>query len=182
MNAATNTNAMTSFEWLGRELRAKTASYEVSVSATGEKPPSWDEKLGVFGLMEGDLQKDIAYLLANGDFVETSPERKRIEEYLFKSIFAVADQEKKYKKDELPKICRLIAKMELFFFLYDFLEDDYTLQGRLRFAGLLHVMTVKAYQNNWKHYGDAAKMLLGEAKDAAQEHIQAYKKKLNIKS
>ena len=90
MNAVTATN----FEWLGREMRAKTACYEVSVAATGERPPSWDEKIGVFGKMDDELQKDIAYLLANGDFADTTVEHKRIEEHLFKSIYAVADDEK----------------------------------------------------------------------------------------
>ena len=178
MNAVTATN----FEWLGREMRAKTACYEVSVAATGERPPSWDEKIGVFGKMDDELQKDIAYLLANGDFADTTVEHKRIEEHLFKSIYAVSDTEKKYKKDELPKTCRMIARMELFFFLYDFLEDDYKLQGRLRMAGLLSIMDVKTYKNNWKHYGDAVKQMLVEAKLAANDHIHNYKKQLNIKN
>lgn len=173
--------AATNFEWLGREMRAKTACYEVSVAATGERPPSWDEKMGVFEKMADDLQKDIAYLLAHGDFSDTTVENKRIEDHLFCSIFAVADAEKKYKKDELPKICRMIARMELFFFLHEFLEDDYRLQGRLRMAGILNLMDVKTYQNNWKHYGDAIKMMLNEAKAAADACIRQYKKELNIK-
>lgn len=173
---------MSGFEWLGKEMRAKTACYEVSVKATGERPPSWDEKMGVFAKMDDDLQKDIACLLAYGDFAETTLENKRIEDHLFKSIYVVADVEKKYKKDELPIICRKIAKMELFFFLHDFLEDEYKLKGRLRMAGLLNYMEVKTYENSWKHYGDAVKMMLGEAKMAAEIHIIEYKKQLSAKN
>lgn len=169
---------LSSFEWLGREMRAKTATYEASITATGEKPPSWDEKMGVFGKLENDLQKDLAYILATGDYAENTAERKRVEDYLFKSIFAVADVEKTHKKDKLPDVCRMIAKMELFFFLYDYLEDDFTLQGRLRMAGLLREMAVKTYQNSWKHYGDALRMMLDEAKEEADEQIKKYKKEL----
>ena len=180
MNAAVE--KLSSFEWLGRELRAKVAVYEACIAATGERPPSWDEKLGVIAKMECELQKDLAYLLATGEYSAESPERKRIEDHLFKSIYAVADSEKKYKKNELPNTCRLIARMELFFFLYHWLNDDYKLQGRLRAAGILNVMTVKTYENNWKHYGDALNLMLTEAKEAADTHINNYRKDLRLKN
>lgn len=163
------------FEWLGKEMRAKSMTYEVSVRATGEKPIGWEDKAGAFAKMDDELQKDLAYIIATGDFADNKAAYKRVIVFLTKSILAVASNEKKYKKDKLPMICRKIAEMELFFFLYDFLREDYTLQGKLRFVGLLEHLEVKTYQNQWQHYGDAIRLMLGEAKGTAYLHIERYR-------
>lgn len=166
------------FEWLGKEMRAKSMTYEVSVRATGEKPIGWEDKAGAFAKMDDDLQKDLAYIIATGDFADNKAAYKRVVVFLTKSILAVATDEKKYNKDKLPTICRKIAEMELFFFLYDFLRDDYTLQGKLRFVGLLDHIETKTYQNKWQHYGDAIRMMLAEAERAAYSHIGIYRAEL----
>lgn len=167
---------MTSFEWLGQQLRAKTAQYETSVRATGERPPNWDDKLGVIAKMDDDLQKDLAYLLAYGDYRDGTAQYKSIEGFLFKSIYAVAEQEKKRKPD-LAEICKKIARMELYFFLHNHLNDKFTGAGRLWFSGI--DIKLDTYTKNWKHYGDAVNLMLLEAQIAAIKHIENYKKELD---
>lgn len=171
-------NNMNAFEWLGREMRAKIAQYEISLSATGEKPPNWEEKAGVFALMDDDLQKDLAFLLAYGDWKDGSVQYKKVLKFLTSSIFVVADQEKKRNKDKLPEICQMIAQMELHFFLYPFLEKKYTVEGRLWTVGLDKILSVENYRNNWKHFGDATRMMLEEAKESAEGYIEKYRRDL----
>lgn len=171
-------NNMNAFEWLGREMRAKIAQYEISLSATGEKPPNWEEKAGVFALMDDDLQKDLAFLLAYGDWKDGSAQYKKVLQFLTSSIFVVADQEKKRNKNKLPEICQMIAQMELHFFLYPFLEKKYTVEGRLWTVGLDKILSVENYRNNWKHFGDATRMMLEEAKESAEEYIEKYRRDL----
>ncbi|MEB5475518.1 hypothetical protein [Acinetobacter pollinis] len=171
-------NNMNAFEWLGREMRAKIAQYEISLSATGEKPPNWEEKAGVFALMDDDLQKDLAFLLAYGDWKDGSAQYKKVLQFLTSSIFVVADQEKKRNKDKLPEVCQKIANMELYYFLHDHLDTKFTLEGKLWFAGI--DMETKTYQNNWKHFGDATRMMLDQAKESAVEHIEKYRRDLRV--
>ncbi|WP_269914817.1 hypothetical protein [Acinetobacter sp. HY1485] len=169
---------LSAFEWLGRELRAKVAQYEISEKATGEKPPNWEDKAGVFALMDDDLQKDLAFLLAYGDWKEHGVQYAKVLKFLTASIFVVADEEKKRNKDKLPEICRKIANMELYYFLHNYLESKVTLEGRLWFAGV--DMEVKTYKNNWKNYGDAVQMMLQEAKADAIKYIENYRRELEI--
>ena len=171
-------DGMSPFEWLGREMRAKIAQYEVSLSATGEKPPNWEDKAGVFALMDDDLQKDLAFLLAYGDWKEHGTQYAKVLKFLTASIFVVADEEKKRNKDKLPEICRKIARMELHFFLYPFLEKKYTVEGRLWLVGLDELLSVENYRNNWKHYGDATRIMLDEAKADAIKYIEQYRRDL----
>lgn len=173
-------NEIDPFEWLGREMSLKSISYETEIHSTSsEKPIGWQEKAGVFAKMDDELQKDLTYVLATGSHTDNTAAKKRIIVFLTSSIFAVADQEKKYKKSNLPVICRKIAEMELFFFLHPFLQGDYTLQGKLRAVGLLDIyITVSSYEKSWQHFGDAIVKMLEEAKDVACTVIGEYKKEL----
>lgn len=173
MNAAVTNRE--NFEWLGNQIRAKTACYEVSIRATGERPPNWEEKAGAFAKMEDDLQKDLALLLAFGDYADNTVQFKNVQAFLFKAIYAVASQEKT-RKPGLDKLCEQIARMELYFYFHPHLEAKFTGEGRLWFAGV--EIAYKTYQNNWKHFGDAAKMMLEEAEIAASDIITKYRKDL----
>lgn len=166
------------FEWLGSEMRAKSMTYEVSVRATGERPPNWEEKAGVFAVIEDDWQKDLAWVIASGDYTDNRPEYKRVLKHLTECILSVANTEKKYKKDLLPVICRKIAQMEFFFFLYSFLREDYTLQGQLRIVDLLDFIQPASYEKSWQHYGEAIKMMLDEAKTDVDVLIGEYRQKI----
>ena len=166
------------FEWLGREMFMKSMSYETDVirSTGGEMPIGWEEKAGAFAKMESDFQKDLAYVLATGSHTDNTAAKKRVIVFLTSSIFAVADQEKKYKKANLAKICRKIAEMEFFFFLHDFLRVDYTVRGKLRMVGLLDIhTTVSSYEKSWQHFGDDIVMLLEQTKESAYKIIEQYK-------
>ncbi|WP_269914027.1 hypothetical protein [Acinetobacter sp. HY1485] len=171
-------DGMSPFEWLGREMRAKIAQYEVSSSATGEKPPNWEDKAGVFALMDDDLQKDLAFLLAYGDWKEHGAQYAKVLKFLTASIFVVADVEKKRNKDKLPEICRKIANMELYYFLHDRMNSRFTEEGRLWFAGIENVMSADTYRKSWKKYGDAIRMMLQEAKADAIKYIEQYRREL----
>lgn len=171
-------NNMNAFEWLGREMRAKIAQYEISLSATGEKPPNWEEKAGVFALMDDDLQKDLAFLLAYGDWKDGSAQYKKVLQFLTSSIFVVADQEKKRNKDKLPEVCQKIANMELYFFLHSHLDANFTNEGRLWFTGVDKLISWHSYRNDWKHYGDAIRIMLEEAKQSAEVYIEKYRRDL----
>lgn len=166
------------FEWLGRELRAKTAQYEVSVRETGERPPNWQEKAGVFATMDDQLQKDLAFLLAYGDYKEHSTPYRNVLKHLTESILAVADQEKTRNKEKRAVLCRSIANMELYFFLHQHLDAKFTNEGRLWFAGVDKLVSWDNYRNNWKHYGDAIRIMLDEAKINSQNYIYIYRRKL----
>lgn len=172
-------NEIDPFEWLGREMSLKSISYETEIHSTSsEKPIGWQEKAGVFAKMDDELQKDLTYVLATGSHTDNTAAKKRIIVFLTSSIFAVADQEKKRNKDKLPEICQMIAQMELHFFLYPFLEKKYTVEGRLWTVGLDKILSVENYRNNWKHFGDATRMMLEEAKESAEGYIEKYRRDL----
>ncbi len=166
---------ISAFEWLGRELRAKTIQFEISIRSTGEHQPNWEDKAGVFAKMDDELQKDLAFLLAYGDFAEHTVQYRSILMFLMKSIYAVADNEKRRNKSKLPEICRKIANMELYFFLHHHLNDKFTGEGRLWFAGVDKLLSWDCYRMNWAHYGDACTLMLNEAKLDAWQHIEAYR-------
>ena len=46
MNAVV-TEKLSNLEWVGQQMRAKTASYETSTASTGEKAPTWEERCGL---------------------------------------------------------------------------------------------------------------------------------------
>lgn len=175
---AISKNTKSGFEWLGEELKAKAISYEIAVKSTGKRGPTWDEKLGVFAKMDDDLQKDLAYLLAFGDYRDGTQQFKNVVQFLFKSIFAVASNEKKRKLDHVAKLSKAIARMELYYFLHPFLEEKFTGAGRIWFCGVDKLTTFNNYRLNWEHYSMACKMMLKESALDVELHIQNYREQL----
>lgn len=171
-------NTKSGFEWLGEELKAKAIRYEVAVKGTGEEGPTWDEKLGVFAKMDDDLQKDLAYLIAYGDYADNTLQFKNVVNHLSYSIYAVACEEKQRNKSKIAEIAFKIARMELYFYLHPWLETKFKEPGRNWFCGLDDLMSYDNYRAHWSHFGKAAKMMLVESAEEAELHIKIYRSEL----
>lgn len=166
---------MDNFEWLGQQMRAKTAQWQQVGSSTGERI-EFADKCGAFAKMDNQLEKDLAWMLAAGDY--DGPEWQRCEAYLYNVLHGAVTGNRNYKQGEVQFICKRIAEMELYFFMNDEMQRDYTTQGRLRRFGLLGVMSVKTYQNTWAAYAGALVSLLYDAKFNADAVIGDYRKEL----
>ena len=51
---------LSNLEWVGQQMRAKTASYEASTASTGEKAANWEDRCGAIASIEDQATK--AYL------------------------------------------------------------------------------------------------------------------------
>ena len=59
MNAVADTNKekLTNIEWLGQQLRAKTANYEAGTPSTGGVPVNWEDRCGAIAMLPNDETK-----------------------------------------------------------------------------------------------------------------------------
>ena len=71
MNAAVVKDKLSNLEWVGQQMRAKTASYEALIMSTGEKALTWEERCGAIASIEDQATKAYCELLVWGIIVIT---------------------------------------------------------------------------------------------------------------
>lgn len=185
MNVAVNesmTNVVFSekfaeFEWLTKGITAKSPQFGNEGHSTGEKPIDYQDRLGVIGKMENQLEKSITALIvfsgnSQGDY-------ECVRNHLMNIMLtnAKADGKREPKNINSVHLSFLIARMVIDFALNPALERNFTEHGRLYYAGIgSNQMTLKAYECTWKQYEKLMVIAIESAIDKAAKWIKEYKK------
>lgn len=165
------------FEWLTHGISTKTANYEPSVRGTGEKPLNYEDRLGAIASMDTQLAKSVTALIVFDGKSESDYEYVR--NHLAKIMLANATEDKKREPEHIAMyhLAWQIARMVMDFALNPELEQNFTAQGRLYYAGIKnHQMSSNVYRLTWKAYENLMVMAIESAIDEASKAIELYKK------
>jgi hypothetical protein len=165
------------FEWLTHGISAKTANYEPSIRGTGEKPLNYEDRLGAIASMDTQLAKSVTALIVFDGKSESDYEyvRNHLVNIMLKN--AIVDKKREPEQITMNHLAYLIARMVIDFSLNPELEQNFTAQGRLYYAGInSHQMTTNVYRLTWKSYEGLMALAIESAIDEASKAIELYKK------
>ena len=165
------------FEWLTHGITAKSPNFEPNIHGTGEKALDYQDRLGAIASMDTQLAKSVTALIVFDGKCESDYEYVR--NHLAKIMLANAIEDKKREPEHIAMyhLAWQIARMVVDFALNPELENNFTAQGRLYYAGISsHQMSVNVYRLTWKSYENLMNIAIESAIDEASKAIEMYKK------
>ncbi len=166
------------FEWLTHGITAKSPNFEPNVRGTGEKPLNYEDRLGAIASMGAQLEKSITSVIIFGEKSEIDYRYVQAHLAAILKTNAMLDRRREPDKIKIKELADLIARMVLDFSLDPELENNFTKQGRLYYAGIRSwQMTLKAYESTWQQYEKLMVLALESAIDSAAKAIEVYRKK-----
>lgn len=178
MNAAVVTEKLSNLEWVGQQMRAKTASYETSTASTGEKAPTWEERCGAISSIEDEATKAYCEMLVWGDSRDTTQAFKTLVEHIGEILHEAASKERQRHHFDLKLFCMKVARMQVFFKMRPVIKEDRTLQGQLKFCGIDEIKA-DTYSKNYAYLGAMVDIILKDMEDEIDFYVGLYRKKLN---
>lgn len=179
VNKELKKNQISNIEWLGKQMRAKTANFEMCTQDTNLEPITWEDRCGAYAMMQTQQAKALAAL-----FVWGHKEKQAYDlliNFLANIMFSQAQQDGKSepKNISLRDLSLLIARMVLEFALDEKLEGNFTAKGRLYFAGIGEDrMSYDAYRMSWIKYEKEMQIAIYSARWEVETSIEKYRKNL----
>ena len=165
------------FEWLAQGITAKSPIFEQKEHSTEEKPIDYQDRLGAIAAMGSQFEKSITSIIVFGDKSEMDFEYVRSHLALIMATNAKLDNRREPQKINIKDLSLLIARMVIDFALDPALENNFTPQGRLYYAGIRSwQMDVEAYRKTWKQYENMMVIALEMAIKDAGEAVENYRK------
>ena len=181
MNAAVEVKAgkLSNIEWLGQQLRAKTANYEAGTPSTGDSLVNWEDRCGAVAKIPNEECKAYASILIWGDFRDNTKQYEVVTKYIADYLWRMVQEEMNKKREtfEMERFCHHVARMELFYSLRPQLKEYHTLKGRLVFSGVDYIEP-NTYSKRYAWLGDAVNLLLKELLDEIEHYVDQYRKDL----
>ena len=168
-------------EWLERGMHAKTVKFDIG---SGGQPPevNWEDKCAAIASINDAPAKSLASIILWGK--DTTWDWSSCFDEVVHHL--AARMVGRCKKDgrsapqacthRLPELARLMARMVLYFELYQ-LWDVYTVKGRLLFSGI--EVNSSTYTNSWLTYQRQMFDDLDQLIMTANIAISAYRSQLN---
>ena len=165
------------FEWLTHGITAKSPVFGQEGHSTGEKPLDYQDRLGAIALMGSQFEKSITSIIVFGDKSEMDFKYVQSHLALIMATNAKLDNRREPQKINIEDLSLLIARMVIDFALDPALENNFTPQGRLYYAGIRSwQMDVEAYRKTWKQYENMMVISLEMAIKDAGEAVETYRK------
>ncbi|MEF9958178.1 MAG: hypothetical protein RR767_13425 [Acinetobacter sp.] len=180
MNAvAEKTEKLSNIEWLGQQLRAKTANYEAGIPGTGETPINWEDRCGAIASLPNKETKAYASILVWGDLRDNTQQYKDLTNYIAEYLWRMVQDELEKQRETFNMVtfCQHVARMELFYSLRPQLREYHTLKGRLVFSGINYIEP-NTYSKRYAWLSNAVELLLGELRNEIETHVADYRSKL----
>ena len=180
MNAVVQTEEkMTNLEWLGHQLRAKTANYEADTKATGGIPANWEDRCGAIATLPTPEAKAYASILVWGDYRDNSEQFITVVNYIAEYLKRMVEEEVEKQREtfNMTNFCKHVARMELFYSLRPFLKECHTLKGRLVFSGINYIEP-NTYSKRYAWLGNAVEILLKELENEIDDHVGDYRRQM----
>lgn len=179
MNQELKQNPISNIEWLGTQMRAKTANLEQCTQDTNLKPITWEDRCGAFTHIQTEQAKCLAALFVWGH------KDKQSYDFLIDNLSNIMlDQVKKDRKSDpknipLKDLSLLMARMVLEFALDESLESNFTAKGRLYFAGIGEGrLSYDAYRMSWIKYEKQMQLAIYSARWEIETAVEKYRKRL----
>lgn len=168
-------------DWLERGMHAKTVKFNIGA---GGLPPevNWEDHCAAIAIIKDGPAKAMASILLWGSDTNWDWSRQ-FDEVVHHLAANMVGRCKKDGRSEpqacthrLPELARLMARMVLYFELYE-LWDDYTVKGRLKFSGI--EVNASTYTNAWLTYQRQMMDDLIDMVCDADQSIGSYRAQLN---
>lgn len=180
MNAvAEKVEKLSNIEWLGQQLRAKTANYEARTPGIGETPINWEDRCGAIAGLPNKETKAYASILVWGDLRDNTHQYKDLTDYIAEYLWRMVQDELEKQRETFNMVifCQHVARMELFYSLRPKLREYHTLKGRLVFSGIDYIEP-NTYSKRYAWLGNAVELLLKELQNEIEVYISEYRSKL----
>lgn len=171
---------LTNLEWLGQQLRAKTANYEIQTSSSsGDAPINWEDRCGAIANLPNQETKSYVSILIWGDYRDNTKQYEVVTTYIADYLWRMVQEEldTKREKFDMKKFCYQVARMELFYSLRPKLREYHTLKGRLVFSGIEYIEP-NTFSKRYAWLCGAVELLLKELLDEIDHYIGLYRKDL----
>lgn len=165
------------FEWLTHGITAKSPQFNDETKGTGEKPLDYQDRLGAIASMETQLEKSITSVIIFGQ--NSKSDFEFVQNHLAKIMIAnaLSDNRREPEGIQLDYLAVLIARMVIDFSIDPELENNFTAQGRLYYAGIRSwQMTQNSYRLTWKQYENMMIIALETSIKCASDAIEKYRK------
>jgi len=158
-------------------ITAKSPNFEPQAHGTGEKPLNYEDRLGAIATMDTQLAKSVTSLIVFDGKCESDYEYVRMHLVNIMLQNAVADKKREPEQITMNHLAYLIARMVIDFSLDPQLENNFTPQGRLYYAGISSIhMLAENYRKTWKPYESLMSLAMESAIDEASKAVEKYKK------
>ncbi|MCJ0828679.1 MULTISPECIES: hypothetical protein [unclassified Acinetobacter] len=174
MNAAVVTEKLSNLEWVGQQMRAKTANYEASTMSTGEKAPTWEERCGAIASIEDQATKAYCELLVWGDYRDNTLAYHTLEKYFANLLLIQLKKEVKRVRFNLESFALKIAKMTLFLNLRDV---DFNTEQKLKFFNIVEVKP-RTYREHYAYLEFMVTIALEDMQDEIDFYVDLYRKNI----
>lgn len=167
---------MTNLEWMGQQLRAKTANYEPSQGGGSLEPVTWEDRCGAIASIEDRATKAYCELLVWGDHRDNTMAYKILESHLSAVLYGALAKDVQRVRFDLKSFAIKVAKMALFLDLrnYNIFKTD---EDKLKFFGINEIK-VRTYQERYAYLGNMVEIMLSDMRDEIDYYADIYRKEL----
>lgn len=168
-------------DWLEQGMHAKTVKFNIGA---GGLPPevNWEDHCAAIAMIDDAPAKALASILLWGSDTNWDWSRHfdEVVQYLAANMIERCNKDKRAAPQacthSLPELARLMARMVLYFELYE-LWELYTTKGRLQFCGI--EVNASTYTNAWLTYQRQMMDDLIDMVCDADQSIGSYRAQLN---
>lgn len=164
---------MTNIEWLGQQLRAKTANYEPSLGGGSLEPITWEDRCGAIASIEDKATKAYCELLVWGDYRDNTMAYHTLHHHLAAILYEALAKDVQRIRFDLKSFAFKVAKMTLFFNLRGI--NGFTIEEKLKFFGLKEVKP-ETYRKNYAYLEFMVESILNDMKDEIDFYADIYRK------
>ncbi|OTG79079.1 hypothetical protein B9T31_17430 [Acinetobacter sp. ANC 4558] len=174
MNAVAD--KLTSIEWLGQQMRAKTANYEISQKDTNLSPVTWEDRCGAIVSIEDKATKAYCEILVWGDYRDNTMAYNILHLHLAAVLYEALAKDVQRIRFDLKSFAFKVAKMALFFNLRGFCGIKS--EDKLKFFGITEIR-MRTYREHYAYLENMVEIILSDMRDEIDYYVDIYRKSLN---
>ncbi|MCG2572354.1 hypothetical protein LVY74_02125 [Acinetobacter sp. ME22] len=175
MNAVAD--KLTNIEWLGQQMRAKTANYEVSEKDTNLEPVTWQDRCGAIASIEDPATQAYCSILVWGDYRDNTESFNILVNHVAGILYEAASKETQRKHFNLKAFCHKVARMGVALSLRPDIKEDRKLQGILKFFGITEIKA-DTYSKNYAYLETMVDIILKDMIDEIDFYVYEYRKNM----
>ncbi|MDN5418806.1 MAG: hypothetical protein L0G09_15360 [Acinetobacter sp.] len=166
---------LSNLEWMGQQMRAKTANYEISTASTGGDAPNWEDRCGAIASIEDQATKAYCELLVWGDYRDNTMAYHTLHHHLAAILYEALAKDVQRIRFDLKSFAFKVAKMALFFNLRS--VNEFNTENKLKFFGITE-MKMRTYREHYVYLENMVEIILEDMKDEIDFYADIYRKNM----
>jgi len=166
---------LSNIEWLGQQLRAKTANYEPSQGGGGLGLITWEDRCGAIASIDDQATKAYCEILVWGDYRDNTMAYNILHHHLAAALYQALSKDVQRIRFDLKSFALKVAKMALFLSLRDM--GSFKAEDKLRFFGITE-MKMRTYREHYAYLENMVEIMLSDMRDEIDFYTDIYRKSL----